>query len=139
MQLITVVFQITVMVLFSIVARTNLITWTISVAMYLVFLVIIVICHHCVYICLLSGQEVWHILVSTSCILYLLRLVFKSVVSPHCTPSDQTSISECLCLRELLHRAKDHTHADYRGGIAVSRILEHNCFLHNVCMRTAHQ
>ena len=28
---------------------------------------------------------------------------------------------------------------NYIGGIAVCRILEHNCFLHNVCMRTVHQ
>ena len=28
---------------------------------------------------------------------------------------------------------------NYIGGIAVCRILEHNCFLHDVCMRTVHQ
>ena len=28
---------------------------------------------------------------------------------------------------------------NYRCGIAVSRILEHNCFLHNVCTGTVHQ
>ena len=138
---ITVVFQITVMVLFNIVTRTDHLDNQGNHVSG-------VPCHYCYLspLCL-HLSSVW-----SRGLAYFGFNIMHSVFVKTCPYMCCTSSLYSILIRFQLVSAfvsvlcenfytelRTPLMQNYRGGIAVSRILEHYCFLHNVCMKTVHQ